>query len=284
MRGGKGAFAISQRLPPSAEKNEKNQPLGHEKKKKKLCFTGRRTFQVELVGCDIFLKIFFFFLVAKMTPLKNIIPPKSDIFWRKILEKDFQLFSNFSQIFFDQKQLVLHSFSKLKEKKKSTKIENLLVAPMKQGFHFINYRQIFGFFCQLRTAFCTLDNPLKIFWCCHYGWQTSIFHQASFCATRLLNIVTVTQVWTKCRSREQHIWEMTRKIEVIIILMSVGYEDKVKRKKPCYWGIKHFVHPWYPLVTHHVHVLLRMTLDSQTRVTETSPIHKSCTEFWIWNF
>ena len=38
------------------------------------------------------------------------------LFWRKILEKYFQLFSKiFSQIFFDfgKQQLILHSFSKL---------------------------------------------------------------------------------------------------------------------------------------------------------------------------
>ena len=46
-----------------------------------------------------------------MTPLKNNkISKKSVIFWRNILEKDFQLFPNiFSQIFFDfyKKRLVL---------------------------------------------------------------------------------------------------------------------------------------------------------------------------------
>ena len=45
---------------------------------------GRRTFQVGLVGRDIFLKIYFFFLVLKMTPLKNTkISKKSDVFWRQ---------------------------------------------------------------------------------------------------------------------------------------------------------------------------------------------------------
>ena len=60
---------------------------------------------------------FFFFLVSKMTPLENNkISQKADVFWRKILVKEFQLFrKTFSQIFFvfDQKRLVLHRFSKL---------------------------------------------------------------------------------------------------------------------------------------------------------------------------
>ena len=37
----------------------KSAPLGH-KKKKKPCFTGGRTFQVGLVGRNIFFKYFFF--------------------------------------------------------------------------------------------------------------------------------------------------------------------------------------------------------------------------------
>ena len=114
-------------------------------KKKKPCFTGGRTFQVRSVSRDIFLNIFFL-LVAKMTPLKNNkISKKSAIFWRKILEKAFQLFPNiFSQIFLDfsKKWLVLHvSFSKLsKKKKKKKKIyqngKSGSVAPLKQGFLF----------------------------------------------------------------------------------------------------------------------------------------------------
>ena len=63
--------------------------------------------------------------MAKTTPLKNNkFSQKSDIFWRKILEKDLQLFSKlFSQNFsdFDQKWLLLHSLSKLLKKKKKKK-------------------------------------------------------------------------------------------------------------------------------------------------------------------
>ena len=62
-----------------------------------------------------------------MTPLKNIKSQKSDIFWRKILEEYFQVFSFsfpkiFSQIFFGfgKKQLILHGL-----KKNSPKMENL---------------------------------------------------------------------------------------------------------------------------------------------------------------
>ena len=56
-----------------------------------------------------------------MTFLKNNkIFQKSDVFLRKILEKDFQLFPKFitSKVFFEfeQKWLPLHSSSKLKKK------------------------------------------------------------------------------------------------------------------------------------------------------------------------
>ena len=91
------------------------------------------------VGRDICLKYFFFFLVAKMAPIKTqIIFKKSDVFLKKILEKYSQLLSkNFSQIFFDfgQKWLILHVFNKLKEKI-SQKEKSGSVVPVKQGFLF----------------------------------------------------------------------------------------------------------------------------------------------------
>ena len=63
-----------------------------------------------------------------MTPLKTLkMSPKSNIFGKKFWKIDFQLFLKIvSQIFFDfdQKRLILHSFSKLKKKKRKRK-ENL---------------------------------------------------------------------------------------------------------------------------------------------------------------
>ena len=75
-----------------------------------------------------------------MAPLKNNkISQKSDSFWRKNLEKDFELFPNiFSQIFFDffdQKWLVLHSFSKL-YKKNLSKWKIWVSRTSKKGFSF----------------------------------------------------------------------------------------------------------------------------------------------------
>ena len=71
--------------------------LGHEKKKP--CFTGGRTFQVGSVGRDIFLKYIFFLFggkndspkktqkYKKKKKKKSKTKKKSDVFWRKNLEK-----------------------------------------------------------------------------------------------------------------------------------------------------------------------------------------------------
>ena len=72
-----------------------------------------------------FLNTFFFLSGGKNDSPEKQNSQKSDVIWRKILEKDFQLFSKiFCQIFFycDQKWLVLHSFSKFKKK---SQMENL---------------------------------------------------------------------------------------------------------------------------------------------------------------
>ena len=58
-------------------------------------------------------------------------------FEKKFCKKDFQLFSKiFSQIFvdFDQKQLIVRSFSKLKKNSQNEKYGS--IAPVKQGFLF----------------------------------------------------------------------------------------------------------------------------------------------------
>ena len=88
--------------------------LGHKKKqkkqktnKKKSYFTVRRAFQVGLVWQNIF----FPFLVAKMTPLKEHLKSPQNL---TFFEKYFQIFSKiFSQIFFDfcKKGMILHGFS-----------------------------------------------------------------------------------------------------------------------------------------------------------------------------
>ena len=92
------------------------------KKKKKLCFTAGRTFQVGSVCQDIFLQIFFFFLVAKMTPLKTQkFPKKSDVLLRKKFGKVFSVIFNKFQPNCLQlwlKMADLHDFCKPKKKKK----------------------------------------------------------------------------------------------------------------------------------------------------------------------
>ena len=77
-----------------------------------------------------------------MTLLKNNkFPQKSDVLWRKILEKDFQLFpQKFSQIFFYsyQKQVLLLRFSKLLKKERQIYQNGKFgsVVPVKHGVLF----------------------------------------------------------------------------------------------------------------------------------------------------
>ena len=88
-------------------------------RKKETLFYGR-TDLPSRVGRSGHFFIFFFCLVAKMTPLKNWNFLKIWSFLeKKIWKKDFQLFSKIvSQIFFD------FDFSKLKKKKNLTKWKN----------------------------------------------------------------------------------------------------------------------------------------------------------------
>ena len=129
--------------------------IGHEKKKP--CFTGRRTFQVGSVGRDIFFFFLIFFFLSggkNDSPKNNKSSKKSDIFWRKILENNFQLFPKiFSHCFFvfffsfDFETLtstqIFFNFDPLlkkgKKKKKKTyqKWKSGSVAPVKQGFLFL---------------------------------------------------------------------------------------------------------------------------------------------------
>ena len=99
--------------------------LGHEKQKP--CFTrgAQIDLQVGSVGQDLFLK-YFFFLVVKMTYLKNTKNIKKIwffffffFFWEKFKENILSYFPNICcQIFveYGQKRLILHNFRNLKKK------------------------------------------------------------------------------------------------------------------------------------------------------------------------
>ena len=85
--------------------------------------------------------------MAKATPLKTLrFPPFLNLmfFGDKFYKTGFQLFAKlFSQIFFDfdQKRMILHSFSRLKKKKKKKKNSQKekfgSAIPIKQGFLFL---------------------------------------------------------------------------------------------------------------------------------------------------
>ena len=75
-------------------------PLGHEKKKP--CFTGGQTCQVELVGQVFFIFIFFFIYGSKNDPQNTKVSRNFGIFAQKKIGKIFRLiFKKFQPKFSD---------------------------------------------------------------------------------------------------------------------------------------------------------------------------------------
>ena len=123
-------------------KGKKTLSLRPRKKKRNHVYTGGWTFQVGSVGQDILFKIFFFFLVAKMTPLKKTtkFPQSLSFFgeknWKKIFsyfQKKFRQISNNGWF-----NIVLANYKKKNKKKKKIyqNGKSGLVPPVKQGFLF----------------------------------------------------------------------------------------------------------------------------------------------------